>query len=193
MPYTDSSGVQIPVGTDAFNPTSQFKTWQDGNATYNNRVVVLLDSDRTTLATPVLRAGLECYVESTDKVWTYDGTSWHNADLTNMQMDTTNSEVRTRMQYGFGKIVGNNTLDISEAITFPTPFGGVPSVVASFIGFRTAGQPFNGASALSGGASAIAVSTQIPSATGVTIGFRGVVNLSSTLDWYYTWQAVGPA
>lgn len=74
--YTTASGAPIPTGTDAFNPTAQFKAWADWTAKYENRVIVNLDTDRTALATPVLRDGLECYVTATDKVWLYEGTTW---------------------------------------------------------------------------------------------------------------------
>jgi hypothetical protein len=74
--YTTASGVPIPQGTDAFNPPTQFKEWGDKEATYENRVVVAVDSDRTALAAPVLRDGLECYVTGTGIVWQYRGTVW---------------------------------------------------------------------------------------------------------------------
>lgn len=76
MPRTDSSGVQTPVGTDAFNPIPQFTTWQDGNAAYNNFRVVDLDTDRTALAAPVLRDGLLVYVKATKLYWPYQGSAW---------------------------------------------------------------------------------------------------------------------
>jgi hypothetical protein len=76
--YTTASGVPVPQGTDAFSPATQFKNWADKAATYENRVVVALDSDRLALATPVLRDGLECYVTGTQIIWLYEGTTWVN-------------------------------------------------------------------------------------------------------------------
>lgn len=80
MPYITASGVSIPQGTDAYTPPTQFKVWGDKAATYENRVVVALDSDRTALASPVLRDGLECYVTATGITWLYRGTVWRAWD-----------------------------------------------------------------------------------------------------------------
>lgn len=71
MTYTTPSGVQIPQGTDAFNPPAQFKTWADGDDAFNNCLNVNLDSDRTALAAPTLRDGILCWVRSTKTLWSY--------------------------------------------------------------------------------------------------------------------------
>jgi hypothetical protein len=73
MTYTTGSGVPIPQGTDAFNPPAQFKDWGDKAATYENHVVVALDSERLALVAPVLRDGLRCYVSGTGIEWLYLG------------------------------------------------------------------------------------------------------------------------
>lgn len=76
--YTTVAGEQIPQGPDAFNPPAQFKTWADHAALWHNRIVVALDANRTALAAPELRDGLECYVTGTDVTWLYEGSSWRS-------------------------------------------------------------------------------------------------------------------
>lgn len=67
--HTSESGTQQPLGTDVFNPPAQFLAWGDKAGTWENRVVVALDSDRTSMSAPELRTGVECYVVATGLVW----------------------------------------------------------------------------------------------------------------------------
>lgn len=190
MPYTDASGVQIPVGTDAFSPTAQFKTWQDKNATYNNRVTVPVDANRTALAAPILRQGLRCYVEATDLEWVYDGTEWIQAfPLTNLQLGTTNSTARAETQYGVTKITGAATNLIWGTVTFPVPFASTPIVQASVMGTKAAGA-FNLANLIVSSASlASAYDTTI---TNTVIASRNTAgNYSAAFDTYVAWSATG--
>lgn len=190
MPYTDSSGVQIPVGTDAFNPTAQFATWQNGNATYNNRVIVPLDTDRTALASPVLRKGLRCYVEATDLEWVYTGTVWVQAfPLTNLQLGTTNSTARTETQYGVTKITGAATNLIWGTVTFPVPFASIPIIHTSMMGTRAAGA-FNLANLIVSSASL--PSSYDTTTTNTVIASRNTAgNYSASFDTYVAWSATG--
>lgn len=77
MPYITASGVQIPAASDAFNPNAQFTAWADKASTYDNVLVVAVDSDRTSLTAPELREGLLVYVKATEILWSYDGADWH--------------------------------------------------------------------------------------------------------------------
>ena len=74
--YTTASGIQIPQGTDAFNPPAQFRDWADSEAEFDNFLNVNLDSERTALAAPQLRDGVFCWVRATQTLWCYQGTTW---------------------------------------------------------------------------------------------------------------------
>lgn len=74
MPYTAADGVQVPAGTDAFSPPTQFKAWSDKAATYHNRYKVPTVSDMTSLTT--MTEGDRCYVLADDSEWYYNGTAW---------------------------------------------------------------------------------------------------------------------
>ena len=76
MTYTTASGIQIPQGTDAFNPPAQFRDWADSEAEFDNFLNVNLDSERTALAAPQLRDGVFCWVRATQTLWCYQGTTW---------------------------------------------------------------------------------------------------------------------
>lgn len=119
----------------------------------------------------------------------FDGTSWAPVDLVNRQLDGTNSIITGRTQAGIGKITGNNTATISEVVTFPVPFktGTIPMVIVNYMGSRTAGA-FNAAGLSSGVAAAQGV---IVSASQFTALINAGGSLPNTLDFYYSWIAIG--
>lgn len=79
MPYTAADGVQVPAGTDAFSPPTQFKTWADKAATYHNRVIVTALTDRDALTG--MSEGWRCYVTADNSEWVYNGSTWIAAYL----------------------------------------------------------------------------------------------------------------
>lgn len=74
--YITASGVSIPQGPDAFTPPTQFKGWGDAEASYDNFLNVNLDSDRTSLAPPILRDGIFCWVRGSQTLWAYQSSTW---------------------------------------------------------------------------------------------------------------------
>ena len=151
MTYTTASGEVIPQGTDAFNPPAQFKTWADHGALWHNRIVVALDANRTALAAPELRDGIECYVTGTDITWLYEGSTWkrwnsgwitYTPTLTGFAVGTigtpapvsetkyryVNGRVRVYFKFVFGS---NGTPPTSARITTPVAAAtlGVLSIV----------------------------------------------------------------
>lgn len=118
------------------------------------------------------------------------GSSWTRAfPQTAQQIDATNSLIDAVTEVGRGKLTGNNTVQVTKAVTFPTPFASVPTVTASAIGYRNTGA-YNesGLSASLNFAAVIGVT-----ATGFTLVMTqtGGANLLSTIDYYYSWIAVG--
>lgn len=107
------------------------------------------------------------------------------------QLDSTNSTLVPLVQSGIGKITGNATGAVSEAVTFPAAFatGTVPVVVASYIGSRATGA-FNATSLTASGG--IPAGAGAPSNTGFTLGLNlPSGSFSSSFDYYYSWIAIG--
>ena len=106
------------------------------------------------------------------------------------QLDTTNSAVTAAtMQVGAGKILGNNTATISEAVSFPQAFAAVPFVVAVPSGAKATGAfAPGGISSISGAdLEVLSIST-----TGFTVNMRSNTStFSSAFDIYYHWFAFG--
>jgi len=125
-------------------------------------------------------------------MWRFSGTSWKPTTETNLQLDVSNSLVRTVTQIGIGFVRGLNNSSIAKTVTFPIPFksGSFPVVTPSFRGYRTtdAFKPAGLTSAIALSSSAQSVST-----TGFILRMDNpdAGNLSSTLDWYFQWVAIG--
>lgn len=134
--------------------------------------------------------GRHIYVEDDQATRIWTGSAWYNTTHvpTNRKIDNTNSVANLIIQEGRGKITGNNTAFISEAVTFPVAFAAVPNVQVTAQGSRGAGA-FNEA-ALVGGA--VAGNTSAKSTTGFTANISAPgASLSSANDWYYNWIAIG--
>jgi hypothetical protein len=109
-------------------------------------------------------------------------------DLERRQLDTTNSEAALLTQSGIGKITGTGATSASEAVTFPEAFSAVPVVVLNYIGYRNTAA-FNPLGLSQSGA--IAHGALVPSTAGFT-AWLGGATLANTIDWYYSWIAIGP-
>jgi hypothetical protein len=122
---------------------------------------------------------------------TYAGTGWAiELAYEHLQTDTTNSVRGVLQQSGIGKIAGAASPTLSEAVTFPVAFSGVPVVVSSMLGQRTAGA-FNPAGLTA--SQSLLANPQIPSTTGFTQYIYQATggNLSAANDYYYAWIARG--
>ena len=115
--------------------------------------------------------------------------------LVNRQDDTTNSVVSNQLiQTGWGYMKGNNTVLLSENVTFPVAFDSVPIVIASPCSARptapaTIGDlngPTSGGSAIVAGANAITLSN-----FNLMIYRSDNVSLADTAYYGYTWIAIG--
>jgi hypothetical protein len=123
MPYTAADGVQVPAGTDAFSPPTQFKAWADKAATYHNRVIVASLTDRDNL-TGMLE-GYRCYVAADDSEWYYDGSAWKWAGIPPVQGSV------SVIILGVGSVTG------ALAITFPAGrFASAPKVLITVSNVR---------------------------------------------------------
>lgn len=191
MPYTTASGVQIPVGTDVFAPTTQFKTWADKSATAENRYIVADDTARLALAAPVLREGISCFVKATGTEWTYNGSSWDKGTATSLRLDFTNSVVNTITQIGIGKVAGAAAAQVTASVTFPVSFASIPVITGGYVGVRTTGA-FNPAS-LADFAPNVIGKVYGASTTGLTVLIHRTdgSNLTTGWDFYYSWTATG--
>lgn len=110
---------------------------------------------------------------------------------------TTNSTITAamRVQYGWGYIQGNDTAQISQAVTFPADFGTTPIVVCQIeAGYRTSAPgalsdavAANEAQLIVAGAHATAITS-----TGFTVYLNHVANNFTSARFYrYTWIALG--
>lgn len=141
--------------------------------------------------TVITAPSLGWQVRVADLEYRYDGSAWKVATyMERHQEDTTNSIRRVLYQSGIGKIAGAVSASLTENVTFPVAFTGVPVVVANFIGQRTAGA-FN-AAGLSNAPSLTAMA-QVPSTTGFEAHIRQTTagNLTAANDYYYSWTAIG--
>jgi hypothetical protein len=109
-------------------------------------------------------------------------------DLERRQLDTTDSEAALLTQSGIGKRTGTGATSVSETVTFPEPFSAVPVVVLNYIGYRNTGV-FNAVGLSQSGA--LDHGALAPSTTGFT-AWVGGATLANTIDWYYSWIAIGP-
>jgi hypothetical protein len=137
-----------------------------------------------------LRADDHAYQIDTGVSYRHNGTAW-SALTTRYQLDTTNTAIISVTQIGIGKIIGNGTTSVSEAVTFPVAFktGTIPAVVANYLGNRATGA-FNAAGLTPSGG--IATGSGGPSATGVTVGMTlPSGSFSASFDYYYSWIAIG--
>lgn len=166
-PYTAAAGGMVP-----FNTKADLDLWTP--AQIDQRAVVLADMCEYAYAGPTLK--------------------WVPVGFTaNVQMETTNSIQRQRVQRGVGRVTGNNTNVISKPVTFPVAFSDIPYVALSYIGFRGLGS-FN-PSGLSTG-SAKESQPQGISATGFTASLAlppGDGTWTNVSDFYFSWLAIGPA
>lgn len=117
---------------------------------------------------------------------------------TQHQDNTTNSRGENMItQDGWGFIVGNGTVHISEAVTFGTSFDSEPTVILQFIGFRaTADGAPTGPSWFTGAlttTTAVVASPNTVATTGFTANLNrtGGSTLGNTLNWGYQWTAIG--
>lgn len=116
-------------------------------------------------------------------------TTLEGHEVQRRQLDTTNSSLVPLIQSGIGKIQGNNTTGISEAVTFPVAFSAAPVVLLNYIGYRATGA-FNPIGLSFGGA--LAASAAQPATNQFLASIFGSGAFSNTLDWYYSWIAIGP-
>jgi hypothetical protein len=194
MVRESASGSRTPEGPDAFSPTTQLATFADDEALWNNVIVRANAAARNALAAPELRDGILVVQEDDGSIWECldaSGPTWIRVFTQhNRQTDTTNSLIDAITQTGIGKITGSASPTLSEAVTFPVAFSGIPVVVASCIGFRATGA-FNAAGLTA--AQSLLGSPQIPSATGFTAYIYQTTggNLTSANDYYYAWRATG--
>jgi hypothetical protein len=121
----------------------------------------------------------------------YSGSTWVAAgEIIDFQADTSNSKQLARIQTGIGKVAGTNGASISETVTFPAAFSGIPVVTLSYSGARLTGA-YNPAG-LTGSNTGVGAS-QAPSTTGFIAALSGVGTYASANDYYYSWIAIGPA
>lgn len=120
---------------------------------------------------------------------TWSGSVWARGEVVNLQLDTTNSTGRVVTQVGSGRILGNNTALVSEMLTFPVPFTGIPRVIVTAQGSRAVGA-WNDAGLNLGALYAAAASKSL---TGVQVALSAPgATLANTVEWYYDWIAIGP-
>jgi hypothetical protein len=143
----------------------------------------------TALTAPTV--DMRCVLTSDELTYQYVGSTWMIV-LTpeRYQADTSNSLRGILQQSGIGKISGAASATLSEAVTFPVAFSGVPVVVSSMLGQRTAGS-FNAVGLTA--AQSLLANPQIPSTTGFTQYIYQTTggNLSAANDYYYSWIARG--
>lgn len=163
--FTAAAGGTVPFRTKAL-----LDAWTTANP--NQRAVVLVDGDE------YLRVG----------------SAWVSTSvLVDRQIDTTNDKVRTVRKIGFGKITGTGTSAMAETVTFPGGgFASIPVINVNFMGTRAAGA-FNNVGL--NAASVPATAAQVGTTTTFQAYFFGAggTNFSASLDWYYSWEAIGEA
>lgn len=122
-------------------------------------------------------------------------TSLDLGPLMRRQLDTTNTYPRMKIQTGTGRITGVAAASISETVTFPVAFSGVPQIMGGYIGGRTPqGGSFNDTALVDVAPTTIG-KVYSPSTTGLTVAIHrtDAANLSATYDYYYSWIAIGLA
>jgi hypothetical protein len=147
------------------------------------------DALRLARTGAALWSGLTVYTTDTKLLWQYDG-SWATiaGQQINFQVDTTNSLIVPKIQAGIGKVTGTGATSVSEAVTYPSAYGTIAAVTASYLGARVAGA-FN-AFGLSGSNTGVG-DAQVQSTTGFNVALSGVGTYAATTDYYYSWIAVG--
>ena len=186
-----ASGTPVPQGPDSFAPTTQLKTAFDEEARWNTVIRVANATARNALASPELRDGIIAVQLDDHSVWLRLTGSWRPVQvLSRRQVDTTNTEVLTIIQYGVGKIQGGGAASLSEAITFPVAFASPPAVAPTYRGSRATGAMND--SGLSGSGVVWCAATTV-TATGGNVYLTQPTGgtFSNINDYYYSWIAVG--
>lgn len=108
------------------------------------------------------------------------------------KIDNTNGTIYARTETGFGKITGDGTVAVSEALTFPGPFSAIPAITVNYMGYRATGA-FNMVGLTA--ASTLVCAGIIPTATGCSVYLENPTGglLSAINDYYYSWVAIGAA
>lgn len=111
------------------------------------------------------------------------------------QEDTTNTNPVTDtivLQYGWGSIQGDDTVDITESVTFPEEFGEAPIVICGVLGRHTSAPSAIGDFTTAQGNPWVASADDITT-TGftVTLVIETGATLPSTSYFGYTWLAIG--
>ena len=103
------------------------------------------------------------------------------------------AKILGRRQSGWGYIQGDNTADMSEAVTFARAFSAAPLVLITIIGYRaTADGTPTGPGWFTTGIKAWANSSS-SATTGFTAGLHIATTFASTLNYGYVWHAIEPA
>jgi len=141
-------------------------------------------------------AGVEAVDTSSGLTYERGASAWSLRTVeAHWQLDTTNSVGQFLIQHGIGKITGNGTSTLSEAVTFPVAFAAstVPTVTTSALGIRPPGS-FNAAGLPNTGQSVLATPQQ-PSNTAFNAFLYQTTGglLGASADFYYSWIAYGVA
>ena len=112
--------------------------------------------------------------------------------LVNRQDNTTDNTVEDQLvQVGWGFIIGDTTVGIQEAVTFPVAYDSAPIVICNYCGTSSTDP------ALISDLSASAADTNrygramIITTTGFTAGIVDVAGSSASVRYGYTWIAIG--
>ena len=109
-------------------------------------------------------------------------------DAIQIQKNGVNSIAVGLVQVGIGKVVGSGGAFTGANITFPKPFSSPPVVVASVRGYSSAGAYSDAGLQAATGERA---SAQTVSASGTQIVVASSTTLSASLDYYFSWTAIG--
>jgi len=131
--------------------------------------------------------GRTIYVLSTGSFSTHDGTEWIS-DAAHMQVNGVNSIGAALVQAGIGKVAGSGGESTSANITFPKPFSSPPAVTASIRGYRNAGS-YNDSGLIT--ATGERVSGQKVTASQMEVVISAAGTLTTSLDYYFSWTAIG--
>ena len=110
------------------------------------------------------------------------------------QYDTTNSNPNNvKIQYGWGRIAGAAATNISESVTFPTPYTSLPVVLVTAGGGVTTG---GGSGAYPGTSTSYMDNMQAGANNESTTGFQVTItrqgaNFTVGHTLFYTWVAFG--
>lgn len=181
-----------PKGGPLFNATPQTVADLNAGRAFTEKVGnrrVGTTTERNAATGTEVWEGLEWADTTEDRVYIYLDGGWVLLfERMWVQADTTNSQVATRWQRGKGKIQGNNTAQLTKAVTFPIAFSSPPDVFVSYIGYRGT-STYNPVGLAVG--SAQRTSPMAVTNTGFTAYINSDSSLVNTTDFYFSWLAVG--